>query len=152
VPCPKSPCSPLAWLQRDRLLSEFASTASEAIAAYRRFVAEGAGEFSPWGNLKHQVFLGSQTFVEAMRRNLPNDRDLSEIPRAQRRPLPKGLAEYAKMHPRRDDAIAAAYAGGGYTMKAIGEHFGLHYSQVNRMVNANRTQKTRPHAMTHANV
>jgi hypothetical protein len=45
-------------------------------------------------------------------------------------PLSKGLAENARMHPRRDDAIAAAYAGGGYTMKAIGEHFGLHYSRI----------------------
>jgi DNA-binding MarR family transcriptional regulator len=34
----------------------------------------------------------------------------------------------------RDEAIAAAYASGGYTMKAIGKHFGLHYSQVSRIV------------------
>jgi hypothetical protein len=73
-------------------------------------------------------------FVEKMQRNRPHDRDLSEVPRAQRRPLPKPFVEYARQYPLRDEAIAAAYASGDYTMKAIGEHFNLHYSQVSRLV------------------
>lgn len=28
-----------------------------------------------------------------------------------------------------------AYASGGYGMKRIGEHFGLHYSRVSRIIN-----------------
>ncbi len=122
------------WLQRDRLLSAFAATEKEAVASYRLFVADGIAQPSPWENLKHQVFLGDETFVAATQRKRPGDRDLSEIPRAQRRPSGKPLTEYARQHALRDDAIAAAYAGGGHTMKAIGSFFGLHYSQVSRIV------------------
>ena len=79
VSCPR-------WLQRDWLLSAFAAVEKEAVASYRRFVADGVAQPSPWDNLKHQVFLGDETFVAATRRKLPSDRDLSEIPRAQHRP------------------------------------------------------------------
>ena len=40
--------------------------------------------------------------------------------------------------------IAAAYASGGYTMKEVGDYFGLHYSQVSRVVRA--TEQSRPRA------
>lgn len=80
------------------------------------------------------AFLGSEVFVEQVRGQLPQDRDLSEIPRAQRRPPAKPLRDYARLHPHRDDAIAAAYASGGYMLKQIGEYFGLHYAQVSRIV------------------
>jgi REP element-mobilizing transposase RayT len=121
------------WLRRDWLLALFGETEPAAIAAYRQFVADGVGEPGPWGQLRQQVFLGSETFVEDLRRALPPDRDLSEVPRAQHRRKPKSLSEYARMHSDRDEAIAAAYASGGYTLKEIGAHFGLHYSQVSRI-------------------
>ncbi|NEV63098.1 addiction module toxin RelE, partial [Thiorhodococcus minor] len=35
-----------------------------------------------------------------------------------------------------DQAIAAAYASGGYTLKQIGDHFGLHYARISRIVRA----------------
>jgi putative transposase len=44
------------------------------------------------------------------------------------------LGHYAKVNRDRDKAIVAAYASGGYSMKAIGDHFGLHYSMVSRIV------------------
>lgn len=127
APCPD-------WLRRDWLLSAFADSEHAAVAAYRRFVHEGIGQSGPWQELKHQVFLGSDSFVERVRRTLPQDRDLSEVPQAQRRKLPEPLPHYAAMYADRDQAIAAAYASGGYTLKMIGEHFGLHYSQVSRIV------------------
>jgi putative transposase len=122
------------WLRRDWLLSTFADTERAAVAAYRRFVHDGIGQPGPWEQLKHQLFLGSEAFVDRLRQTLPPDRDLSEVPSAQRRKLPEPLAHYAALHADRDQAIAAAYASGGYTLKAIGEHFGLHYSQVSRIV------------------
>jgi putative transposase len=39
-----------------------------------------------------------------------------------------------KVNRDRDTAIVAAYRSGGYNMKAIGDHFGLHYSMVSRIV------------------
>ena len=48
--------------------------------------------------------------------------------------LTKPLGYYTKKHPDRDDAIRQAYATGGYGMKEMGEHFGLHYSRVSRII------------------
>jgi hypothetical protein len=88
----------------------FGGTEPEVVANYRRYVAEGKTLHSPWELLKHQVFLGSDAFVEQVRRALPTNRDLSEVPRAQRRSPAKPLDEYAKLHADRNEAIAAAYA------------------------------------------
>jgi hypothetical protein len=52
-------------------------------------------------------------FLDNLRRRPPNDRDLSEVPRAQRRPPAKPLTEYAARCADRYAAIAAAYASGG---------------------------------------
>ncbi|WP_425507047.1 helix-turn-helix domain-containing protein [Teredinibacter haidensis] len=38
------------------------------------------------------------------------------------------------MEADRNTAISQAYASGGYSMKEIGEHFGLHYSRVSRIL------------------
>ena len=56
-----------------------------------------------------------------------------EDPARQRRAPPKPLPVYAARKDR-DAAIAEAYASGGYSMKEIGDHFGLHYSYVSRIV------------------
>ncbi|MEF8792407.1 MAG: hypothetical protein V5A50_01860, partial [Thiohalorhabdus sp.] len=64
-----------------------------------------------------------------------------EVPRAQRRPAPPGLAKLAAAYPR-DEAIAHAYASGSYTLRAIGEYFGLHYSRVSRIARQGAKGKT----------
>lgn len=125
----------------DWLLSAFGATEPAAVARYRRCVADGIGQAGPWEQLKHQVFLGSEAFLDNLRRRLPNDRDLSEVPRAQRRPPAKPLSEYAARYADRDAALAAAYTSGGYTLKEIGAYFGLHYARVSRIVDRAREAK-----------
>lgn len=129
------------WLRRDWLLSAFGTTEQAAVASYRRFVVDGIGQPGPWEQLKHQVFLGSEAFVDNLRHRLPKNRDLSEVPRTQRRPPAKPLADYAGLYPKRNAAIAAAYASGGYTLKEIGEYFGLHYARISRIVRQAREAK-----------
>ena len=122
------------WLCTDKLLATLGRVRHRAVERYRAFVAEGKNQPSPWETLTHQIYLGSDAFVEALQtRQLP-DRDLSEIPIIQRRPSPPGLGYYKQHYGDRDQAIASAYAGGGYTLKEIGEHFGLHYSRISRIV------------------
>jgi len=41
----------------------------------------------------------------------------------------------------RDEAIVAAYVSGGYTMKEIGEYFGLHYSRISRLVRGSLSKR-----------
>ncbi len=130
--------SPPDWLETRWILSVFGATEAEAVARYTRFVAEGKGQPSLWEQLRNQVFLGSDAFVESMKRKIPNDRDLREVPQAKSkaRPSSHSLAHYASIHRDRNSAIAAAYASGGYTMRDIGDYFGVHYSGVSRIVKA----------------
>jgi REP element-mobilizing transposase RayT len=133
--------SPPDWLDRVTVLAAFGSTEGEAIAHYIRFVADGKGQPSPWGQLKHQIFLGSDRFVESARKRIPEGIDLEQVPQARAREAAKPLAEYARQHPERDAAIAAAYESGGYTLRELGEYFGLHYSRVSKVVQAARQAK-----------
>jgi len=126
-----------AWLHTDWLLAAFGSRLSFARKKYRQFVADGKNQPSPWEFLQNQVFLGSEKFVDGLRKKIEEDRDLSEIPRSQRREKPRSLAHYAKSAGSRDESIVAAYASGGYSMKQIGEYSGLHYSRVSRIIAAN---------------
>jgi len=127
-------CAP-DWLATRWILTGFGETTPAAVAAYVRFVAQGSSpSTTPWENVKHQVFLGSDVFVEAMR-SLPfRGGDLREVPQARARPVPRPLAHFADTCANRDSAIAAAYASGGHTLKAIGDYFGLHYSRVSKIV------------------
>ena len=52
--------------------------------------------------------------------------------------IAKPVAWYAQKHTQRDDAIWAAYASGGFSMREVGEHFGLHDSVVSRVISRAR--------------
>lgn len=125
------------WLETRAILAMFGQTEAQAIASYRSFVAAGTGEPSPWEDLKRQVFLGTDAFVESMQSRVPARLDPREVPQARRRPVPRPLEYYEQEYADRDQAIKAAYATGGYTMQEIGDYFGLHLSRVSRIVRAN---------------
>jgi len=76
------------WLATDPTLSSFAVRRAEARKRYQEFVAQGKGQPSPWEQLKNQIYLGSDAFVERLQKNIAADADLSEIPRSHRRPIP----------------------------------------------------------------
>ena len=71
------------WLETRTILAAFGETEPEAVAHYARFVAEGKGQPAPWEQLKNQVFLGSDSFVESLRRQLPNEPRLARGPTVQ---------------------------------------------------------------------
>ena len=129
------------WLTTDVILAQFGQRRGQAVTAYRGFVAEGKNQPSLWAKLKNQIYLGSDLFIEKMQRKIETAQDLSEVPAVQRRKPAKPLEYYAKKHPDRDEAIAQAYASDGYGMKEIGDHFGLHYSRVSRILAALRLAK-----------
>ena len=83
-----------------------------------------------------------------MRRKVPAGRDLREIPQARARPTAKPLEHFARKHAERDDAIAAAYASGGYSMQDIGDYFRLHYSRAGKIVRAASQTKSKAKGKT----
>jgi putative transposase len=60
----------------------------------------------------------------------------------QRRLPPKTLTQIAEAHGR-DEAVFDAYASGGYRLKEIRDHFGLHYSRVSHIVKQQRLTKNK---------
>lgn len=133
-------CDAPPWLVVDWILSVFSPHRSEAVMRYAAFVAAGKDQRGPWEKLKNQIFLGSGAFIAGLQGDLDADAEHREIPAVQRRPTPQSLDQIAQQH-ERDEAILRAYASGGYSLKQIGDHFGLHYSRVSRIVKQCRLAK-----------
>ncbi len=124
------------WLTIRWLLAGFSRRKIETQQAYRRFIAQGKGQPGPWRELRNQIYLGDEGFVDEMQRKISPDTTLSEVPASQRRQVAKPLAYYQEQYGDRNTAIIEAYESGAYTMREIGDHFRLHYSRVSRIVNA----------------
>ena len=128
------------FLDVEWLLSLFAKRKSTAIERYIQFVAEGKGQISPWSMLKNQIYLGSEDFVEQMQSLVDGEKELSEVPSSQMRPIPKTLDYYEKQSNDRNSAIISGYRSGGYTLKELGDYFGLHYSTVSGIINNHKSK------------
>ena len=120
-------------METDWLLRQFGKRRKEARAKYAAFVSKGVGT-DLWDGLRHQVFLGSESFVERYASEMKQPESLREVPRAQRRPFAKPLSRFESTYPDRREAMARAFLSGAYTMLEIAEHFGVHYSTVSRAV------------------
>lgn len=121
------------WLQCEALLLQFGSSRHVAIARYRRFVLNGINSASPWEGLKDQIYLGSEAFVEELKKMIGHTA-LSEIPRAQHRRSPKPLSQYRQEADNQDAAMFHAYYSGGYKQREIASYYGVHYTTVSRAI------------------
>ena len=122
------------WLVTKKLLCQFGRTTAQARERYARFVHEAQTPSSLWSNLRNQMYLGDERFVAQMQSCIKDTGTLEEIPQVQRRLCHTSLQDFAQAHGDRRTAMAAAYAAGAYTMKAIAAYFGVHYSTVSRAV------------------
>lgn len=122
------------WLTTEWLLSAFSKKSRTAQKKYRAFVDQGTTQPSPWEFLQNQVFLGSKEYVSRLLNDIDQEKDLSEIPKSQRKEKPKKLAWYEKQAETRDEGIKLSYDSGGYSMKEIGEYYKLHYSRISRII------------------
>jgi len=133
-------CDPPNCLMTDWLPAAYCSRKSDAVEHYKQFVQEGKGHPSPWTELCHQVHLGSEAFVENVQAHIDADQELSEIPVSQRRRPPKSLEYYDRHSQTRNHTIIEAHQSGGYTLKQIGDHFGLHYPTVSRIIRHHKSK------------
>ena len=129
------------YLTIDWLLSQFGQHRAAAQRKYQAFVAEGIAQGSPWEEVRGQVLLGSERFVEQLASGLRDKRFLKEIPRRQRfaaRPTLRQLfgPRTRTDRARRNEAIHRAHLEHGYSLSDIGRAVNLHYSTVSRIVNA----------------
>ena len=122
------------WLFTDWILSMFGKRRSQSIIAYKRFVSRGKGLPSPWTYLKNSMVLGSEQFLDEVQIMIDDLEELDEVPRKQRRAPALPLREIEAQSNSRDDAILKMYKTQHYTLKQIGDYFGLHYSRISRIV------------------
>ena len=126
-----------AWLDTAGLLVNFAGDPETARAKLAAAVAE-VPESSVWDDLRHQVFLGSESFVDTLREEARQAAaargSLSEIPRAQWQPPAPPMEDFLQQAGSRDEAMARAYLSGAYSQAAIASYFQVHYSSVSRAI------------------
>jgi hypothetical protein len=127
-------------LEIGRLLSTFARNDDLGRTSYEQFVRAGIGLKDPTLD-RHGVTLGDEGFVARTTEGLAHIRSTEIIRRDRSR---VSLAQYARTHRTRNEAIRAAYDSGAYSLVAIGQHFGLHYSSVSRIVGRRQCFNSRP--------
>ena len=116
------------------MLALFSNNREEAIKEYINFVKNGAG-VSIWDDLRHQVFLGDDEFVELQQsRQEELTGNLREIPYKQRKKPSLALKQYQQQSKSRNETIIKAYQSGSYTLTEIRDYFELHYSRISRIV------------------
>ena len=123
-----------SWLAADGVLALFGTRRAEARRRYAQFVAEGVGKETVWSELRQQIYLGNEKFVQRMQRKTALQGDELTVPRAQRRAPAPSLAAVEKKCRDRNSAIVAAYDTGVYSYREIAEYFGLHLATIGRIV------------------
>lgn len=121
----------------DWILSQFHKEKKKASTQYQSFVRSGIKKVSPLKEVKGQLYLGKETFMDQIGYFLQDKEKSKEIPRKQRYITRLSLGEVLKFQNKnqRDHAISIAYLQYAYTLKEIAEYLGVHYSTVSRAVN-----------------
>ena len=126
------------WLSSDYVLLQFGASRKTAIKRYKAYVEAGLMNEPIWSQITNQIYLGSPDFVEKVQQHLTDRKDDVQIPRAQKRPMPKSLLEYEKLTTSRDKAIVQAYGSGGYSYQELGDHFGLHFTRIGKIIRGSK--------------
>jgi len=114
------------FLSTDWLLEQFGKNRRVAQKRYREFVRDGITN-RPWDQLKGQIYLGSDKFIE---RHSAEDKELKAIPRAQLRAFKPTLERIFARDG--ETGIGRAYREHGYRLQEIAAYLGVHYATVSR--------------------
>ena len=123
-----------ACLTTEWVLAGFADTKNVAQQRYRDFIQAGKGQPSPWQQLKNQIYLGDDDFVNNMQCKIDPEQSLKDIPKKQKQAPVKPLAYFAERYKSRNESMAHAYLSGHYTLTQVGEYFDVSYATVSRAV------------------
>lgn len=129
---------PPHFLCTEAVLSHFGKRRGDSQRKYRDYVKAGIGATSPLTERSHQVLLGSPAFVAEMQPVLNGERMAKRGPkRARRRRSLQALFKHVdnKTRAERNELIRRAHIDYNYTLMEIGEHLGIHYTTVSKVVN-----------------
>ena len=134
------------FLTVDWILGCFADNKKGATECYREFVSNADTGSSPLDKVKGQLFLGGEEFGKRLIEPLSGTMDIKEVPREQRYASRLSLKELLPPTTLTDKAaheqrIYNAHAEYGYSLKEIGDHLGVHYATVSKMVKRAQEEK-----------
>jgi putative transposase len=135
-----------SFLHTSDLLAEFSKQDKVSRQKFREYVEDGIGCNSPLQERSNQVLLGSAKFVREMQPVLQGVKIVKRGPKqARRRRSLSALFRTVdtKARSERNELIRRAYLEYGYTLMDIGEHLGLHYTTVSKIVNAGIANRKR---------
>jgi hypothetical protein len=120
------------FLTTSWILAQFHRSPRRAIELYRKFVKQGRG-VDAWAELRGGILLGSDEFVDKLKPLLSDYEALKEVPRRERLATRPSLDElFSKVRDKkaRDRQIHAATRVHEYTLQAVADFLGLHYSTI----------------------
>lgn len=126
------------YIDVDRLLSTFGKRTDANQRKYRKFVKDGIGKASPLDGRSSQVLLGGARFLREMMPLLSGETMVRKEPRqASRRKRLASIFRTLETMPRinRNRLIQEAHVEHNYTLMEIGQHLGLHYTTVSKVIN-----------------
>lgn len=126
----------ISCLTKDWILLQFGRERGETAIRYREFVRAGLKAESPWKEVKGQLYLGDESFIDKIKNLIRGKETLTEIPKMQRCITKPSLEEIFKHGDKKtkDRAAHEAHVRYGYTLKDIAEHLDVHYTTVSRAV------------------
>jgi hypothetical protein len=120
------------FLTTSWILAQFHRSSRRAIELYRKFVKQGRG-VDAWAELRGGILLGSDEFVDKLKPLLSDYEALKRVPRRERLATRPSLDElFSKVRDKetRDQRIHAATRVHEYTLQAVADFLGLHYSTI----------------------
>ena len=103
------------------------------------------GQESIWKDLRGQIYLGDDDFVEQMQGKMGERQVDVNIPRVQQQAPAPMLNAIRRRHDNRDEGIRAAYETGVYSYQQIAAQFGVHFTTVGRIVRGAARDKGAAH-------
>lgn len=122
----------------ESVLGAFGKRRADSQKKYRDFVKAGIGEPSPLSERSNQVLLGSAAFISELQPVLNGEKLAKRGPKkAKRRRSLQALFKNVdgKTRMERNELIRRAHIDYNYTLMEIGEHLGIHYTTVSKVVN-----------------
>jgi hypothetical protein len=94
---------------------------------------------SLWEDLRGQIYLGDDDFVEGISKYIPGKGSIREVPKKQRFASRAALNKLFGGNVRtdrrkRNRAIYAAHVEQGYRLQEIGDFLNMHYASISRIV------------------
>ncbi len=127
------------FLRPESVLGQFGVREASNQRRYRQYVKDGVGEASPLDERVGQVLLGSDAFLKEHAPRLSGGRGAKRGPRraGRKRSLTtifRNVENVSRIE--RNGLIRAAHIDQGYTLMEIGDHLGLHYTTVSKVINS----------------